>query len=240
MGFTMGFPKLILLALALVDLASAISNKPDFALIKSLGHQKLDDILEAHAILASLAWVVIIPTGAIVFALLKVPRLFYIHSAIQTIGLLCLIPSFVLGVIIGKTYGKLYVNAHTIIGTILFIIALLQPVWGILQHRIYRKTGKTTIFALIHRWIGRAAITLAIINGGLGFILTKGFPSYSAGGLKAYIAVSAIMWSIYVAAAIYEALKQKNVNLAFRARHQSPDSTLAGDHTRLSDWMEKA
>lgn len=222
-----------LLALALAGLAE--SATPDLALIKKLGHEKLGDLLEAHAVLGSLAWVVILPIGAILFALLRIPRLFWIHSAIQTIGLCCLIISFVLGVIIGKAYGKLYVNPHTIIGTILFIIALLQPVWGILQHRVTLRTGKKSFWAYLHRWVGRFALTLAMINGGLGFILTKGFSSYSAGRLKAYISVSVIMWLIYVSAILYDTFRKSDVK-GRSERNSSTDPTSPDWLNNPTDW----
>jgi hypothetical protein len=42
---------------------------------------------------------------------------------------------------------------------------------------------KWSLFGLFHRWIGRLAITLAMINGGLGFMLAKEYkPVWSFAG----------------------------------------------------------
>lgn len=110
-------------------------------------------------------------------------------------------------------------------GTVVFAIALFQPVWGILQHRVYRKTGKTTWWAILHRWVGRITITAAIINGGLGFILTKKYASYSRTGLIAYIVVSSVVWSVFVAVVVLETVGNgKEGGLAMNSRVDSRDS----------------
>ena len=64
------------------------------------------------------------------------------------------------------------VPAHVVIGLLaISMIVLVQPAMGILQHLHFRKTGGKSIFAYIHRWTGRVAIILGMINQGLGFQL---------------------------------------------------------------------
>ena len=64
------------------------------------------------------------------------------------------------------------VPAHVVIGLLATsMIILVQPAMGILQHLHFRKTGGKSIFAYIHRWTGRVAIILGMINQGLGFQL---------------------------------------------------------------------
>jgi hypothetical protein len=64
------------------------------------------------------------------------------------------------------------VPAHVVIGLLATsMIILIQPAMGILQHLHFRKTGGKSIFGHIHRWNGRVAIILGMINQGLGFQL---------------------------------------------------------------------
>jgi hypothetical protein len=51
---------------------------------------------------------------------------------------------------------------------------LAQPLLGSLQHRYYKANGRTSVFGYAHRWIGRGAIILGIINSGLGLQLASG------------------------------------------------------------------
>ncbi|KAF3907987.1 hypothetical protein ABW20_dc0103672 [Dactylellina cionopaga] len=66
------------------------------------------------------------------------------------------------------------VPAHIIIGLLVTLaIIVFQPVMGILQHRYFKKTGGKSVFGYIHRWVGRIAILLGMVNNGLGFQLAK-------------------------------------------------------------------
>jgi hypothetical protein len=70
------------------------------------------------------------------------------------------------------SFGASYVPAHCIIGLLTTsMIILLQPALGILQHRHFKKTGKKSWWGYVHRWNGRVAIVLGMINQGLGFQL---------------------------------------------------------------------
>ena len=54
---------------------------------------------------------------------------------------------------------------------------------------------KWTLFGLFHRWIRRVTITLAMINGGLGFMLAKEYkPVWSFAGQVAYSVLATIVW----------------------------------------------
>jgi hypothetical protein len=64
------------------------------------------------------------------------------------------------------------VRAHIVIGLIACCtIILVQPVMGMLQHLLFKKTGGKSIFGHVHRWTGRVTIVLGWINSGLGFQL---------------------------------------------------------------------
>lgn len=155
--------------------------------------------------------------------------------------------NFGLGISIGIKQKKLYNNSHTIIGTIVIGLMVLQPLWGVVHHLLYKRKlssknemeeksevgsedkeienessrhefnatsstfakgdgkeregkgkmmpEKWTLFGLFHRWIGRVTITLAMINGGLGFMPAKEYkPVWSFAGQVAYSVLAPIVW----------------------------------------------
>ena len=61
---------------------------------------------------------------------------------------------------------------HSIIGMIVVPMLLLQPLFGYLAHRQFKITGRN-MYGLLHRWAGRALITVAVINGGFGLQLHR-------------------------------------------------------------------
>jgi len=171
------------------------------------------NILEAHAVVGSLAWVFIIPLGAILFKVLKTPRLFWIHTAVQTLGMCLAIANFGLGLFIAIIYKKAFNNSHTIIGAIIFGLMFLQPIWGCLQHAHYKKHQAVSWWGKGHRWIGRATITLAMINGGLGFWLARKSPSYRVESTIAYGVGAGVTFVIWVAIiVIVDVSKSKNAD----------------------------
>lgn len=66
---------------------------------------------------------------------------------------------------------KNFNTAHQVIGIIVFIFILAQFTLGVLHHRGFKKTQKTTKFAPVHVWLGRAAIILGIVNAFL-YVIT--------------------------------------------------------------------
>ena len=68
--------------------------------------------------------------------------------------------------------GSGSVPAHVVIGLLATsLIIVVQPVMGALQHRHFKKTEGKSMYGYIHRWTGRVAIVLGMINQGLGFQL---------------------------------------------------------------------
>ncbi|KAE9370889.1 hypothetical protein N431DRAFT_412660 [Stipitochalara longipes BDJ] len=139
----------------------------------------------AHACMMSIVFLVLYPLGAIS---LHLPLPFFIksrirvvpsiHMPIQLLGLAMMIGAMGLGIDIALQLGYFsggasMVPAHVIIGLLATsMIILIQPAMGILQHIHFRKTGGRSVWGYIHRWNGRVAIVLGMINQGLGFQLT--------------------------------------------------------------------
>lgn len=76
---------------------------------------------------------------------------------------------------------------------------------GYIHHLKFKKHHRRTLWSFGHLWLGRIAITLGMINGGLGLLLAYDAPlgfAPSQGQVIAYGVVAAIMWLLYVVAAI--------------------------------------
>ncbi|OJJ42161.1 hypothetical protein ASPZODRAFT_29416 [Penicilliopsis zonata CBS 506.65] len=149
----------------------------------------------AHAVLMILVFVVLLPTGAFLPRLVPYPHIVVVHAGVQLLALSLAIAGMGIGLSMGQSLHLLQFY-HPIIGMVVVCsLALFQPVMGLLQHRYFRRTRKKGVFAYPHRWLGRAAITLAIINGGLGFRLAGvGSSIAPTGAVIAYSVVAGVVW----------------------------------------------
>lgn len=64
--------------------------------------------------------------------------------------------------------GDYMKEAHPIIGIVVFAMMLLQPLSGWLHQRSFVRIGARSVSSYSHIWVGRVAIILGMINGGLG------------------------------------------------------------------------
>lgn len=161
-------------------------------------------IIVAHAVLATAAFGLLFPLGGILIRLGNFPRLWLIHGIFQMVAYLLYIVAFGLGVYMFKN-ARLEDDKHPIIGIFVFLLILLQPVFGWLHHAAFKKHGKRGIWSHTHVWIGRIAITLGIVNGGLGLELSQQTRIFepSQGAIIGYAVGAGVMWLIYVASAVY-------------------------------------
>ena len=96
-----------------------------------------------------------------------------------------------------------------------------------MHHVLFKKYSHRTLWSYAHIWVGRIAITLGIINGGLGLLLAGNSPD----GEIAYGVVAGVMWVTWVAAAIWGEMRRKKA--AKLAEQQRPEK-LTGER-RQSD-----
>lgn len=96
---------------------------------------------------------------------------------------------------------------HAVIGILLFIFLWLQPIFGLLHHFAFKKQQIRTTSSYIHLWVGRISITLGIINGGLGFLLSRNLGP----GPKVYGVFAAIIWLLYIMAIIVGERKRARI-----------------------------
>jgi hypothetical protein len=169
----------------------------------------------AHACIMSIVFIVLYPLGAISLHLPieHIPylresylrnKVMAIHVPIQAIAFVMMVGGMALGIRLGHDLGYLAhpVQAHVVIGLLtVSTIIIFQPIMGILQHMYFRKTGRKSVFAYIHRWTGRGAVALGMINSGLGFKLAKAnvvIPKRSYVRSYALLAVLVSIWISFV------------------------------------------
>lgn len=85
---------------------------------------------------------------------------------------------------------------------------MFQPIGGLIHHYIYKKYHQRTKWAITHVWSGRAFLTLGMINGGLGLMMSKN----SVKGEIAYGVIAGTMWLIWMAVAVWGHLKSKGTS----------------------------
>jgi hypothetical protein len=157
-----------------------------------------ETMLLAHGVMASLAFVAFFPIGGILIRAASFTGLIWVHAALQIIGFLIYLVAFGIGIWIAVN-GQYLSNAHPIIGIVLFLVLLAQPLSGFLHHRFFKKHGRRTTVSYAHIGIGRIAIILGMINGGLGLQLAGTQGSH----VIAYAVVAAIMGLLYLASIVY-------------------------------------
>ena len=162
-------------------------------------------MLLAHGVLAGIAFVALFPIGGILIRIANFTGLMWVHAALQLFAYLVYIVAFAMGVYMATHLGLMN-NAHPIIGIALFMILLLQPVFGFLHHRLFKKYSHRTLWSYAHIWHGRAAILLGMVNGGLGIKLAG---TASMGQKIAYGVLAGLMGVIYIAAIVFGELKRK-------------------------------
>jgi hypothetical protein len=158
-------------------------------------------MLIAHGVLASLAFVILFPAGAIAIRLASFPGVVWLHAAFQVFAYLVYIAGFGLGVYMATQMNLL--NAyHPIIGIVVLVAIFFQPILGFMHHLMFKKYQHRTVWSYAHIWLGRIAVTLGMINGGLGLKLANSMHMSSTKGIIAYGVIAGFMWLAWVAATI--------------------------------------
>jgi len=209
---------------------------------------KATRILIAHAVLASLVWVIFIPFFAILLRLnVKSPVILKLHAIGQILSYVIYIVAAGLGIWLAQQSAAfgIWNDPHPRLGLAILAIAFFQPIFGFVHHRIYKKRaqnvdagkptkapGRTPV-GRVHLWVGRILIALGIINGGLGIRLASYSPFQTdATSQKASIAygvVAGVMFILYLVFVIIFEVRRARFQLAqeeARERENLPKGTL--------------
>ncbi|KAI4856553.1 hypothetical protein E4T45_01983 [Aureobasidium sp. EXF-8846] len=160
--------------------------------------EKAQRAMIAHGVLASLAFVIFFPFGAISIRLFSFPGLLWFHAVVQIIAYLLFIAAFGIGIYLAT-------QIH-------------MPILGYMHHRLFKKYKRRTFWSHAHIWLGRIIITLGIINGGLGLDLANN----SRKGEIAYGVVAGIVYLIYIISIfVGESKRRRDRKAAVRAEAEA-------------------
>lgn len=171
-----------------------------------------------HGIVCSLAMVVLFPLGSIFMRIIPGRFALWIHGLFQMLALCVYIAGVGVGIYL-VTYvtipfggGNLLTNDatkyHPIIGLVVFVVLLVQPIFGVVHHARFNRVQRRQVWSYLHLFNGRVAITLGIINGGLGLYLADA----SADRKKVYTIVAAVMWTLWMLVALWAELMRYRRN----------------------------
>ncbi|THZ67103.1 hypothetical protein D6C88_08177, partial [Aureobasidium pullulans] len=97
----------------------------------------------AHGVLASLAFVIFFPFGAISIRLFSFRGLLWFHAIVQVLAYLIYIAAFGIGIYLATQIRRLD-HAHPIIGIVVFVLIFFQPFLGYIHHRLFKKYKRRT------------------------------------------------------------------------------------------------
>ncbi|KAL2432183.1 hypothetical protein ABEF95_003861 [Exophiala dermatitidis] len=179
-----------------IDWASSSMNPADSSALPA----NFNKVRVAHALLASSAFLVFFPLGGILVRIGNYrAQIVWIHAALQGFAYVVFATAAGLGIWMARRTDRL-TSYHPIIGLVLFSLLGLQPVFQILNHRLYHRFPRLIHLAHIHLWLGRILLTAGIINGGLGFQFASHRPPQWSNAPKIVYGVFAtLVWVVYVA-----------------------------------------
>lgn len=172
--------------------------------------------VQAHGALASIAFVAILPIGAILVRLTSFHGLLWTHASLQIFGYAVFIAAAGLGIFIANG-GAYLQEPHAIIGMTLLGTLFFMPFLGTIHHKMYKKVQKRTAWSYGHVFTGRAIVILGMINGGLGLRLAAAQRSY----LIVYGVFTGLMGVAYIGAIVFGEYKRSRNSLHNAAASES-------------------
>lgn len=170
-----------------------------------LSSQTQNRFVTAHGTLASIAFVAILPIGAILVRMTSFQGLVWAHGGIQIFGYTIFVAAAGLGIFIAN--GASYLNEpHAIIGMILLGVLFFMPFLGTIHHAMFKKVQKRTVWSYAHIFTGRAGVILGMVNGGLGLRLAGARSAY----VIAYSVFAGLVGLTYLNAIVFgKAMRKK-------------------------------
>lgn len=122
-----------------------------------------------HAVLSTLAFVIVMPLGVIFLRVLENVRWHWIN---QSLALAIAVIGVGLGFVVSQQYQKArsYNSGHQIIGIVVIVAVLVQSFLGAWHHRIYKREQRSTSYIGVHRYLGFVVIVAGMANGGFGLM----------------------------------------------------------------------
>lgn len=187
-------------------------------------------VLIAHAVLGPVAFVVLYPLGAIAIRIFRFPNVVWFHAGWMVFTYLIVLTSMGLGVWLAVT-GDYLSEYHAIIGLVVVGCLLLQPITGLLHHRLFKSRGRSNAATFLHVWWGRAIVTLGIINGGLGLQLAGN----TRNGEIVYGVVAGFMWVLWMGIVLLAFVRRRGETKRTMSNRSQEKPSLQQESLRLSD-----
>ncbi|KAK3393630.1 hypothetical protein B0H63DRAFT_22343 [Podospora didyma] len=159
-------------------------------------------ILAAHAIIMAVVMAILYPLGSLLMPLLGT---WWLHAVWQIVTFCLMWAAFALGVKAAKDRDELFQQSHTILGTVVVCLMVIQPALGFLHHRHFVSAGGRGPVSYAHIWFGRSLLVLGVVNGGLGLQLSKERRSL----IIAYSVVTAIIFLAYALVKVWSTTRGK-------------------------------
>jgi len=86
-----------------------------------------------------------------------------------------------------------------------FFFLLLQPFLGIIHHSRFKKLKRRQIWSYLHMFNGGIAITVGIVNGGLGIYMGPESDTMK----HVYIGLSTSMWGLWMLSAAWAGWRRR-------------------------------
>ena len=125
-----------------------------------------------HGIFMFLGWGIFLQCGAFIARYFRHrdPWWFKMHRKVNIIGLLFSFVGLILGFLSANTAApKHFVTTHAIIGLFIMIVGMLQPLNAFFRPHLDGK--HRNLWSLFHKYLGRIALVLALVNITLGLLM---------------------------------------------------------------------
>lgn len=127
--------------------------------------------------------------------------------------------------------GDYLTSDHAIIGIIVFCLVSFQPISGLLHHSIWKKKGTRSLVSYEHLGIGRIAIILGMINGGLGLKLAGA----ENGAKIAYGVCAGVVGVVYLGVIVWGELRRKKSPPTYQQSESRQGSSETSQRFRKPD-----
>jgi len=161
----------------------------------------------AHGLLMFFAWALFVPVGTVIARYLKKYKWWFnVHRLINAFAMMLVLIAFIIAVDFSSSH---FYNLHTILGLIVVILGLSQPVIGTVADRWFNPDRESTpIFPDMTHWvIGYISLLAALANIAIGINEYGG----EGGLLIAYIIYGGLVASVLFAFGVYHYIGHRSV-----------------------------
>jgi len=172
-----------------------------------------EELITAHTIIMPIAWLIILPFGALFARYGKVfdkGLWFKVHQPVQIIGFLlsCIGVFIIIAALNLPGSGPTIFTVHHVNGFIIFSLSILQVIYAAFRPHPAssgeKKPFSRIVFEVLHKWNGRFMIVLAVANVFLGISL-RGYTTV----VTYQIILGCLLAAVVIILPIVEIMKQE-------------------------------